>query len=380
MKLMFTSFDVPYLNLNLYSHYSQSNQSIFHQMPPVRMTVKNKRFEPDYTALLLCDKIILDETSFDLLKSRPHPAYKLVSETMNALYWEGFIELVDFNDILQRRRDQLKEMIINDLKYEWYYEIIDSISIWENMQRKDINLLADELFCSLDRKSYIDRNIKNIYGFIDRMTRFHSPNLEEKFLYSLIKRRFRKQGEISILEIIKELYLSYVNANIIISSEIGVGFYDWADFSPFYNRKFSSVGFERLNQEHIEASRALFEISFPEFAVKDTKTLLRILEDKRIIDLRKIIQYAVDGHITFDSQFARQVLMEVLKVERRTTKYRNIISYLTMPINFVPGLGPLVSTFTPKVAEEIAGKLVESKVRENYRWFYMLSDIVNHDK
>lgn len=172
-------------------------------------------------------------------------------------------------------------------------------------------------------------------------------------------------------------YLSYVNANIVLSNELGVGFHDWADFLPFYRLKFLSVGKEHIEEERrIEESQKLFEVSFPEFAIADTHTLIKALQDKCVADLRELVEKAVKGDVTFDQEFARSVLNKVLGIERRTRRYRNIISYITMPIGFVPWVG----TAAQKVIEEAVGTPLEKKLKQKYRWFYLLSDLAEEPK
>jgi hypothetical protein len=165
-------------------------------------------------------------------------------------------------------------------------------------------------------------------------------------------------------------YLSYVNANIVLSNKLKAGFHDWTDFLPFYRRKFLSVGQDLDAQKQIDASNRLFEVSFPEFAISDTAALVKVLNDKRIIDLRRLIQDAVEGKVTFDEGFARNMLKEVLGTEKRIARYRTIVSYLTMPLDFLPLLSPVAQ----KVTEEVVGMLVEKRLKQKYRWFYMLSD------
>ncbi len=98
------------------------------------------------------------------------------------------------------------------------------------------------------------------------------------------------------------------------------------------------------------------------------------LRDKRVEDLRQLVSDAVAGKVTFDIQFARNVFKEVLQTERKITWYRNITSYLTLPIDFVgfvPGVGGVIQ----KGVEELIGSAIENNLKRNYQWFYMLSDL-----
>ncbi len=328
------------------------------RMPPVNMRAVGNTFMPDYAALLLCDKVILDTTSFALLTENPHPWYATVGGTMKTLYDEGFIELVDFSRILTNNQSLLKQMLEHDLQAleQWITPLLESVTIWNNFISQISGMTAQEteIHETLLHRAYSEAGFLSSY-----ITNFTA--------YKELTQDLRG----GITDILKS-YMSYVNANIVLSNELDVGFHDWADFAPFYQHKFLYVGRENLQEEQtISASQALFEISFPEFAVQDNKSLLRVLQDKRIVDLRRLVQDSVDGKVMFDEQFARNILHEVLSIEKKSARYRKVVSYLTMPLGFLPVIGIPVQ----KLAEETIGMVLDKRLQKNYRWFYMLSDV-----
>jgi hypothetical protein len=65
-------------------------EKFFYRMPPVSMHTFSSTFMPDYAALLLSDKVILDTATFLALQANTRPAYALVADTMSALTSEGF--------------------------------------------------------------------------------------------------------------------------------------------------------------------------------------------------------------------------------------------------------------------------------------------------
>ena len=91
MKLMLTSFGI---EQTLSS--ASNGESIFHRMPPVSFRTINESFMPDYELLILCDQIVMDESSFHQLTDRPARAYSGVADTFRVLNTEGRLELVDF--------------------------------------------------------------------------------------------------------------------------------------------------------------------------------------------------------------------------------------------------------------------------------------------
>ena len=171
-----------------------------------------------------------------------------------------------------------------------------------------------------------------------------------------------------------QAYLAYVNANLVLASELEVPFHDWLDFTPFYSAKFLSVGKkEDQTQTGRKQVERLFTVAFPELAIQDTSSLLKVLNDKRVQDLRQLIGDAVLGKVQFDERFAKSVLAEVLQSERKVTRFRNVLGYLTLPIGFIPGIG----TPAQKLVEEAVGMPVAKKMKQKHEWFYMLSEIAD---
>jgi hypothetical protein len=106
-------------------------------------------------------------------------------------------------------------------------------------------------------------------------------------------------------------------------------------------------------------------------AIRDTGALLKILNDKRIQDLRQLIDDAVQGKVQFDEYFAKSILTEVLRSERKITRFRNVLGYLTLPLGFIPVFGTPIQ----KVVEEAVAAPVTMKMKDKHKWFYMLSEI-----
>lgn len=361
------------------------DRSLFYRMPPVSMqhTVSNF-FMPDYAALILCEKVLLDESSFRSLEEKPHRSFTRIADAIKQLYNEGFIKLVDFRVILKRNENLLQKMLEHDLNMldQWVEPLRASLNIWRPFVHRSCELIRDhneslhsEAFHPQIRRDLMrDDSLLQISPMIHQslyQTSAYETYLMDEALVSSKKRKLSVYRE-ALRPVIRS-YLSYVNANIVLSNEIGAGFHDWADFLPFYRLKFLSVGKEDIEGEcKINEAQKLFEVTFPEFEITDTRTLIKVLQDKRIADLRELVENAVKGEVTFDQEFARSVLKEVFGIERLTNRYRRIISYVTMPIGFAPWVGSAAQ----KVIEEAVGTALERKLKQKYRWFYLLSDLV----
>ena len=378
MKLMLTSFGIEQTSA------PEGGQSMFHRMPPVSFRLINEAFMPDYELLVLCDQIVMDESSFQQLIDSPARAYFGVAETFRALKAEGRIELVDFASVLRANSDLLDKMLGHDMSVldQWVVPLRESLTTWRRFADMSMQVLRDEreqLDAHSPEVGYRDmhRTRHNMHRTMHDMSSaasaaYYLSDMVDVALGSAEKRR-HKEYRSALREVIQS-YLAYVNANLVLASELELPFHDWLDFTPFYSTKFLSVGKrEDETQRGRKQVERLFTVAFPEFAIRDTTALLKVLNDKRIQDLRQLIGDAVLGKVQFDEHFAKSVLGEVLRSERRVTRFRNVLGYLTLPIGFIPGIG----TPAQKLVEEAVGMPVARKMKKEHQWFYMLSDVAD---
>ena len=353
--------------------YHQAAIPLYAFMPPVDMRAIRERFVPDYAAMLLAEKLIMDRDSFAVLNENPHPLYRNVADAFQRLHQGGFIELVDFVDILKTKRSLLEKMTELDLRTldEWATPLRDSLNHWRGFSSIVEPLLQTS--GSSNSASTASELVNQLQGDVVAQIpgqHDHTGIKFEEALTSVRKRRL-KAFRGPLRETLRS-YLQYVNANLVLANELNVGFHDWEDFLPFYQRKFMGVGKESVESEQqIEALRRLFQVPFPEFAIQDNTQFMRAVEDPRIDDLRKMIANAVKGAVEFDAEFAKRTLTEVLKVESTAKKWCTITSYVSMPLDFIPWVGSVLQ----RVVEEAAGSFIDFSVKTDYRWYYMLSSV-----
>ena len=406
MKLLFTSFGI-----NVPSH--ELAHAMLVRMPPVAMrNVVGPWFMPDFGALLLCDRLVLDERSYGMLVEHSYPPYRQVAQTFSTLRKEGFVELVDFDSILDRHSQLLENMIEADMRgYErWFQPLSDSLGIWRTF--------VEPLFRSSPGAGY-DQSVRNIPlgyrgaratisppGFVERVrgtlaeaSATRPSRLTRIFLFidDLASRRQEKAGTSRLLKTIARLalrspgqndelrdlvhaYLSYVNANLVLSADLDIGFRDWADLAPLYKQKFLPTGRDRPEERQLDQAERLFTVSFPELAIIDDYGLLKILNDKRIADLRQLVERAVDGDISFDHEFAKSVLRDVFHAEKRAARYRSVASYLTIPLTLLSLLEPVGGFLAPTAASQLAGLGINVLAKRKHRWFYMLEEVASQPR
>jgi len=374
MKIMLTSFGIGQTFTE-----EEKKRSIFYQMPPVSFRIVKETFMPDYDLLLLCDKLVMDELSFHNLIDHPVHAYKQVAETMNALNTEGYIELADYSKLLNSNSELLNRMVDQDIYSidQWINPLKESLSIWRHFLNNSMKIFHEDE-SGLLQYLFHDEPLHYQRGYAQDTTdaKWYSSSdismLVDEALKFSAKRKHKENRE--ALRDVLRAYLGYINTNLILSNELQVGFHDWIDLMPFYGAKFMSVG--KANdplQEKRKEVENLFTIPFPELAIRDTHSLLKALDDKRIVDLRQLINDSVEGKVHFDQQFTKEVLSEVLHIERKVKRWRNITGYITLPLEFIPWVGSV----TEKIVGETVSTIIEKKIKNPYRWFYLLSEIAD---
>jgi len=386
MKLLLTSFGTSHLKGR-----EINNSDIFYRMPPVSMSNINQSFMPDYAMLLLADQIIIDIKTYDRLMTDHHSMFGNVALMIKALYYEGFVTIKDFDETIKDNHQILEKMLSHDLKELdfWIDPLKESISTWqefvlkyrENFRNGFINeKLNDETSTSEEREKY-QIMFHQLGGWIHSMSSMmhHSPILSHELLNEVLNsssKRKKAQFRESLKQHLSE-YLSYINGNLLLSNIYETGFHDWNDFEPFYHEKFMRLGRESYPGEiEIKNVKKLFEISFPEFTFWHPDNIIKALKDKRISELRNLIDSASKGEVEFDKEFANRVLSEVFKIETNIGKFRNIVSYATMPLGFIPIFGTPIQ----KAVEEVIAQPMEHKKRKEFKWFYFISEMARKMK
>jgi hypothetical protein len=370
MELILTSFGTSHLP------YDQGKAAIFDRMPPTRRVIDGPYFALDFAPLLVAERTIVDLRSYELLNDgSSHNEYLRVGETLRALHSEGFVRLVDFDSVIHENEALLDDVLRQDLQnvYAWIPALKKAVSEWRSIVadfQSVIDVETDDYLSNM-HGAYITHGTYITPFEIEEHihTLKKSQDLAEILDYILQPRKRHTEKDKSILTSIVTRYLSYVNTNLLLSNVLDAGFYDWADLKPFYADKLLHVAKRAgYGDGSVDAASKLFEISFPEFNSWDTKRLLRVLKDKRIVELRNLIRSAADGEVQFDQEFASRTLSEVLKIEESVGKLKNIVSYLTLPLEFVIPGGGLIA----KGVEEAVALSVGHYKRRKHRWFYLL--------
>lgn len=342
MEIILPSFGLSHLRRRY-----KVNRDIFYRMPPVALSNLGSGFIPDYAVLLLCDQIILDEETFSrFVEESTYIGYRDVARTLLTLYKEGFVKIEDFGAIIDKNHSYLESMLENDLidldywitpykeSYRLWMEFVDSMKMYlyndsANSDHKFAMGENDILKKRMSRYSigeYIHISYARVVAGKARIQMY------EELVNSNLKNGDLSEKSIECFQQLLAEYLSYVNANLVLSKSLNASFHDWFDFAPFYNRKINLLGKNQtLGRERVNHIKQLFSVTFPDLSLWEDKKLIKALHDKRIGDLRSLVDKAIRGEVDFDQRFANNILREVLRIEHNIKNKRNLISYITLP-------------------------------------------------
>jgi len=320
---------------------------------------------PDYASLLVCNQTIMDEESYYFVIDQHlnNSQFSHSARLLHLMFEEGYLKLVDLAGLLRENSSLLELMVEHDLKIldTWIEPFKQSLDIWRKSWRSSTHQTFtpnDSVRLYLhEAGSEFGRSVMAVEGV-------------KEALGSSRKRRLKEYRD----ELRRALrpYFLYINANLILSNQLGVGFHDWADFQPFYAKKFLNLGITQTETEKLSSgAQQLFKISFPEFAIHNPEQFMSVLTDRRVDDVRQMISHSVQNSVSLDEEFARKALLEVLQIEHQVNHYRTIVSWATKPLDLIPWVGNLVST----AVDEGLGYYLERNLKRDYRWFYLLSDV-----
>lgn len=366
MDLMLTSYGLSHLTA---ADEGAAERVSFRGRPPLSMSQFARMLLPEYSVLLLCRHVVLDRQTYEQILDEHDWTYYQYAETFKALKAEGFVRLEDFRGVVESKKELLQEMLTKDLANieQWIPPLKESESIWRSFLENCLGRHRDAIWDGMrsDKLTYVlFRELKDAMNDDQRV-------LTQALRYSSKRRKAKYRNAVK-RELTK--YLSQINANLVLSHILGCGISDWQDHAPFYREKWLSIGRESTpDEDRATEVKKLFEVSFPELAFRGPSTVIRILKDKRLIDLRDLVDRARKGEVTFDREFARRTLNEVLSTERRVARIRKFVSYATMPIGFVP----VVGTPLQKIIEEAVGASAEELIKRELNWYYLLSELVD---
>jgi hypothetical protein len=250
MRTLLTSFGIGQSDMPGSSYFRRPPLVTTDRLAPQHLGSLD--FFPDYATLLLSERILLDEMSFDLLKSgKSDDQFAKAYQLYAALKSEGLVEVYDYEAVLAGNPDTVERAIAADLQNVplWIEACVESSDLWgalgDILRARGVGL-RDPM---LGYKGHVLRNDLNMIRT--------SWNV-----YCADQARGGGKGDDLRREVARNLdtFLRYVNVNMLLANHFDATIADWFDFRPFYERKFVGSSQAEVKRGHISK---LFELSFP---------------------------------------------------------------------------------------------------------------------
>lgn len=376
MDILLTSFGI--------GMQGDNEDSPFYRMPP--LISSGTDIGVDSAAFLMFDRVIIDSTTYDYLlnrgpnillrgiidrergpeESKLEDCIKEYAQFLQDLESSGRLVVRDFEATLRQKdnREILTKSVKNDLRNmeEWIVPLEESLASWTR--------LMDDIMDSYYNPT--PEGNQRAEAVLAHTLRGSQQQVEMRVHTLKRWRQKLDQNERNYARGFMNDYLSYISSNILLSNIYDSAFIDWDDMQPFYHKKaVLSARQHHPGQSIIEESRKLFSIIFPHFMPTDLKKIAKAMDDKRIDELRGMVQKAVKGEIEFDPEFAVQTLQEVIKAQKKTMWRREITGWITS----IFGLIPVAGTGAGKAAEEIGNTLWSDRPQKKFGWFYLINKL-----
>jgi len=354
MNIFLTSFG----STGLEEEFTYKDNPLSRSIPFISASDEFK-YTLDYSLLFLFDQLIIDSKSYEKFTDNVFTSnygFNSIREVLILLYKEGYLILKDYDNIISTDRyllDKINLAESADVGY-WISTLKESNEIW----RHTVSLLNEHdnrhVFRNIDVRSRTDTEASILAELIDSNSKSKNPgyhDLLKNYLYQLI---------------------SYINYNIALSRHLNCGFYDWSDMSPFYDKKFLSVGIQN-RQEEVQQAQEFTKLFLPCELSSNPINIIKALNDRRVHYLREMLSDAIKNKTKFDKDFLCKTYKDVLKIEMKKARTAKIISWITLPLGSVPFIG----TPLQKAAEELSGLAFSGKYENKFEWFYLLNEHFN---
>ena len=109
MKLIFSSFGIGS------KRTTRLSPAIFDRMPPAVFSGSRQQFQPDFSALLLAEQIVVDDETLSKLEKHEWVLFSDYGKLLRRLDKEGYLQVEDYSGVLAGEQDLLDQQLENDL-------------------------------------------------------------------------------------------------------------------------------------------------------------------------------------------------------------------------------------------------------------------------
>ncbi len=341
------------------------------RMPPLGVFESGHGFVPDFPVLTMFDEFVIDGQAYERILSKTSATWLGPwPEVIKLLEAEGALSTLDVEEEVKQTASIRGKMLRRDMRdpARWadamaYYDVLlasaDKAFGFKHTTAETLTWEFDPDKEPLIRGS---DNQGHILSAAPLTAPGEDPNDPHFQLHQAALDHLRMQ-------------LREVNAGLAVAARLNLAPMFWAPYKVYLEEKSDTSKTAANVHERAEAARLFFTIAFPRFKPDTVRELSRLRRDRRIRQLREVIISTVRGGDVIDPQYPQRVLEQVFRLERRIGRIRQIAGWISSAIGSIPlpGLG-IMST----VASELVTLGVEHWLREDWKWFYLISDGTGH--
>ncbi len=340
-------------------------------IPPSLMSSHGLEF--DISPLLVCDRLIIDDHAHEYIKHSDYPFLMGMRNTVRALVDEGFIETKNYASIARLHANDLAKATDRAMRdpLDWKEQLLVFMRWWDRMQ--------PALRCGM--KSIYDPDTTpvalGIYCYLIRAQGAVNPSEVvrlTKLLHSRKKRWSVKEKQELIA--ITRPYISYLHLNVALRTKLQCPVLDWDGMSAFYEcwyqQTLRAVDRSAMRrQDRIEKAKELFSISLPNIRPKTPLQIVKLLKDRRIKDLRRIIYDAARTGKPLTRDWGEKALIAALQAHERIEGTRRIKAWIARGLAAIPFL-----SLPAALGDGLIDAIQAYRAKREYKWLYALLDAV----
>jgi len=340
-------------------------------MPPLGYFDASQGFIPDFSILMMFDEFIIPAQAYERIRNAPNDTWLgQWPAVIRLLEAEGTLSTVDVQEEVGRvasiRGGMLRRDMRDPAKWAKAMTYFDTL-----MATADLALGTKPPGAStLQWKFDPDRTPgvkgpdghRHILSSIPLIDPGEDPEDPHYQLHELALDHLRSQ-------------LREVNAGLALATLLQAAPMFWAPYGGYLEAKSSEAAAARRASEQANAAGLFFRVAFPGYRPDTIRELGRLRRDRRLRQLREVIESASLTGEVMDPGYPQRVLEEVLNVERKIGRVRQIAGWTSAAIGIIPlpYLGPATTA-----ASEIVTLGVEKAIRRKWNWFYLISDGTGH--
>lgn len=313
-------------------------------MPPLMAGKKTLNF--DYSLLLICRSLIMDETSYNVMTSKESGMPDSVQEQIRIFKEEGFIELRDYGALSFDERNQIDTANASELAQHesWDEVLISCIDSWFPLGETYGERFGGSVAAG-GKIPYVLNEYLGRRGDYDDVTK------ARKF-WSGTKLALKKghQSCRPALREMSEILLDYIHTGVVLANKFKARNYEWDNLQNIFVEKLRRA--ESMEQtdrpkglpvRFAPASRTAKQFStvvLPyDFPTADMKKAVSLLRDRRIEVVREVVQ-SLDKPGVEINEALRNDFMRAINASNHSFRKRRRLDLFTKPLRLVLAIFP----------------------------------------